>query len=243
MNFLNYKHYVISCLGVGDIICSLNALENIGREQQRQISLIAVASERFERISTLYRCLDCPHIELRLCTWPLENVPPEDFTCFSAFGTEVSWVKGWLHHWGLRTFLGEEHMIRPRNRPKSRSAIHVGVSFTVVYDPRRNISPENTIRLIDDLLSDGKRVTYFGYRGDTDLFVKEYYGNKIGYDGELGETFARIGECGSFIGADSGMAWIAAFQRVPTTILIGHALPELTNTFTDISWVEIRREP
>ena len=89
-------------------------------------------------------------------------------------------------------------MISPRNLPKSRSAIHVGVSFTVVYDPRRNISPENTIRLIDGLLSDGKCVTYFGYRGDTDLFVKEYYGNKIRIVG------ARI--VGAMFRAEAGRA-------------------------------------
>lgn len=242
MNFLDYPHYVIGCLGVGDIICSLNALENIGRERDRRLNVYVVHQQYFKRVATLYSDLELPHIDLHLCQWPLADIPSDDVTVFQAFGNDVSWVKAWPYGWGLRQFVGEEHMVLPKTRPQKDENL-VGVSFTVVSNPAKNISPESTIKIIDGVLNEGRRVMYFGYRGDTDHFLKDHYGDRISYAGDLAVAFAQVGTCGSFIGADSGMAWLAAFQRVPTRIVIGHSLPVFPSVFRDISWVTIEREP
>ena len=72
--------------------------------------------------------------------------------------------------------------------------------------------------------------------------ILEKFGDKIEYcDYDLKYTIKRIGECSEFIGADSGMAWLAAFHRVKTKILLGKTA-RISNTFRDIPWVSIEVE-
>jgi len=240
MNFLDYKYYVIGCLGVGDIICSLNALDNIGRERRRRINAVVVRPDYFSRVADIYRAMNFSNVDLQFRPWPIPELAPDDFRIFQAWGMDVTWVKGWLYGWGLRECLGAEYMAKPRNSNTITKDL-VGVSFTVVSKPIKNISPTNMVKTINKLIDSGKKVRYFGL--DHTGNIRSAFQDRISYgDSNLYETFKQIGECESFIGADSGMAWLAVFQRIPTTILVGRGLAKLPCAFGEIPWATIEHE-
>lgn len=244
MSFLSKQHYVIGCLGVGDIICAINALENMGREQNRRINLHIVNKDHIARFDSIVNVVKTDHIDFHYSKWPLEihGIKKEDYTVFQAFWMETTWVKGWGYGWGLRQFIGHEHMIMPKET-QTIEQNHVGISFTVNSFPTKNITQLERCRVIDELLAQGKRVTYFGYNEKVDFFLKHRYGEKLGIGPQsLEETFKAIGTCEHFIGADSGMAWFAAFQRIPTTIMVSRTMTKLPKTFGDIPWVTIKYE-
>lgn len=242
MNFLDYPAYVIGCLGVGDIICSLNALENIGREKGRRIDVYVVHTNYFKRVFDIYSALDLKLINLHFSDLEsISNLYGEDrLTMFQAFGMEVSWVKGWLSGWGLRSSIGYEHMVNFRRQMVAKAG-QVGVSFTVVSNPSKNINRESAIKVISDHLDQGNDVVYYGFNEDCDRYLVDHFGRsgRVKFcPHDLRETIDSIGSCEKFTGADSGMAWLAAFHRVPTRILVGPAFGGLPNTFGDMPWVQ-----
>ncbi len=241
-HFLDFENYVIGCLGVGDIICSLNAIENMGREKGRKINLYLVNKEHTKRFDDIVSLMKTEHIEFHYAKWPLDDETRSKSTIFQAFGMDVSWAAGWMRGWGLKTYNTVEHMIKPKEDQHTVSGM-VGISFTVNSAPHKNVSHNERFRVIDQLLADGKKVFYFGYVEKHDFFLKHRYGDRITFAPyDLGETFKLIGQCESFVGADSGMAWLAAFQRVPTQILVGRGMTRLPKTFSEIPWVTIAHE-
>lgn len=243
MNFLEYPAYVMGCLGVGDILCSLNALENIGVEQKRRICVYVCHADYFSRVRCIYESLELKLVDLHCIDYDqVVTQWDERHTIFQAFGMEVSWVDGWLYGWGLRSNLGHESMVRFR-RQSPMVAGSVGVSFTVKSHPVKNASRNTVLKLISQFLQTDRPVTYFGYREPEDSYLQALTANGLRIcPHDLQETIARIGTCESFVGADSGMSWIAAFSRVRTTIVVGLGLQDLPQTFSAIPWVSIERE-
>ena len=243
MNFLDYPAYVIGCLGVGDIICSLNALENIGREKQRIIQLYVCHEEYKNRAFDIYNNLDTKNVNLQFL--PYDKVKEQygdNHTVFQAFGNNVSWVDYWLKCWGLSTFTGYKNMISIRNNldiVKNR----VAISFTVTSNKDKNVSEHGIFSIIDKLINDGKNIIYFGYRGDDDINIYSRYKDKIDFCiRDINVIFDKMRTCEEFIGADSGMAWISTFSKIKTTIIIGEKLTYIPYAFSDIPWVNINKE-
>lgn len=241
MNFLDYPAYVMGCLGVGDILCSYNALENIGRERNRSIDVYVVHPEYARRARDIYDALDLRQVTLHCCDFSsvVARFGEGQYTVFQAFGMEVSWVKGWLWGWGLRSSIGHDNMVFFKNRSVARTET-VGVSFTVNSHPTKNISPGAILKLVTGLLEEGHEVMYFGFRRETDDWLEQHFGAQLHYcPYDLRETISSMAVCRRFIGADSGMSWLAAFHRLETRILVGGAFGGLPNTFGDIPWVSI----
>ena len=118
MTFLDHPAYVMGCLGVGDIICSLNALENVGREKGRRITVYVCHQDYFPRAQRIYDSMDLKLVDLYYADHDQVKARWGDqSTVFQAFGMEVSWVKGWLYAWGLREHVGHEAMVRFRRVP------------------------------------------------------------------------------------------------------------------------------
>ena len=243
MNFLDYPAYVMGCLGIGDIICSLNALENLGREKRRRILVYVCHLDYFARARCIYEALDLKLVDLQCIDYDYVKARwGDEHTIFQAFGTEVSWVKEWLYGWGLRESLGHEAMVPFRHVPATVPG-SVGVSFTLTWCPARNISRESVVTLISKLLRANKHVTYFGYRETEDDYLLPLAATGLSIcPHDLSETITRIGMCETFLGADSGMAWLAVFSRVKTTILVGRSCNGMPRTHSDIPWVGIERE-
>ncbi len=243
MNFLDYPAYVMVCLGIGDIFCSLNALENIGVEQNRRIYVYVCHADYFNRVRCIYESLDLKRVDLHCVDYDqVVAQRGERHTIFQVFGMEVSWVDGWLYGWGLRRNLGHESMVRFRRQSPVVTG-SVGISFTVHSHPIKNASRITVLALISQFLQADRPVTYFGYREPEDsyLLALTAAGLRI-CPHDLHETIALIGTCESFVGADSGMAWVAAFSRVKTTIVVGRGFHPLPQTFSKIPWVSIERE-
>lgn len=242
MNFLDYPAYVMGCLGIGDILCALNALENLGKEKGRRIDVYVCLQDYFHRAECIYECMDLKTVKLHCADYDLVKAQWGDqHTVFQAFGMEVSWIKEWLYGWGLRERLGHESMVRFRHDltivPGS-----VGVSFTVTSNPVKNISRNSVTELIAHLLKTNT-VTYFGYRETEDSYLLPLAAAGLAFcPHDLRETILRIGSCEKFFGADSGMSWLAAFSRVDTTILVGHGFNGIPRTFCDIPWAVIEKE-
>ena len=86
---------------------------------------------------------------------------------------------------------------------------------------------------------------YYGYRGDkSDKWIYEEYQDKISFEKRvLSNTIKSIRECSEFIGADSGLAWVAAFARIKTRIIMGRDVGDTWfKTFEDMDWVKIEWE-
>lgn len=235
-HFLDYPVHVMGCLGVGDIFCSLNAMENLGIERSKKIDIWVDQKKHFQRVFDIFNSLELNHINLHFGDL---NSIGKKYTIFQAWGMDVSWVKGWPKGWGLNRF-GSENMIKFKEQGKAE---YVGVSFGVNSNPHKKPSKETIIKTISNLLDNGKSVVYFGYRAHDEWYLKKEFGSSIEFcPFDLKETIRQIGYCKEFIGSDSGMAWIAAFHRVKTTIIVGKDFGELPKTFGDIPWVEIKGE-
>ena len=243
MNFLEYPVYVMKCLGVGDIICSLNLMENVGKEKSRKIELYVVRrSEYFQRVSDIYDSLDLKFVNIHSSDFEtVKGKGENEYTVFRSHTTKASWTNDWLYGCGLRECIGYNNMVKFKDRIICKNDV-VGVSFTVTSSPSKNISNQSVMNVIEECIDNNKNVVYFGFRNRADKYILEKFGDKIEYcDYDLKYTIKRIGECSEFIGADSGMAWLAAFHRVKTKILIGK-MAGISNTFRDIPWVSMEVE-
>jgi hypothetical protein len=240
LHFLDYPVHVMGCLGVGDIFCSLNAMENLGIERNKKIDIWVDQKQHYQRVFDIFNSLELNHINLHFGDL---NSIGKKYTIFQAWGMDVSWVKGWPKGWGLNRF-GSENMVKFKKESVNYLlGTRVGVSFTVNCNPKKNPSRETIIKVIQSKLDEFGEVVYYGYRKETDSFIKQHFGGDIEYcPFDLKETIKSISGCSQFVGADSGMAWIAAFLRIPTTILVGKDFGALPKTFGDIPWVEIKGE-
>jgi lipopolysaccharide biosynthesis glycosyltransferase len=232
MEFNKHKNYGITCFGIGDILCSLNALENMAIERGDKIVLYSLNDKYKYRVEELSNKMNLNNLIIK---YSLDT--DEHIEYFSAFGVEVTWVKDWLKCWGI-TRNGSENMIKMKNLIDTRKN-KIGVSFTVVSNPQKNPSKETITKIIENNIKAGKHVVYYGYKGDeADKWIREKFPN-IEYEGyELSTTISSIQECEEFFGADSGMAWIAAFARVKTTIIVGKHFAN-PRTFGDMEWTKI----
>ena len=245
LNILDYPKYVPKYAGIGDTICYLNMLENIGKEKSRKIELYVVRrSEYFQRVSDIYDSLDLKFVNVHFSDFKTVagNGENEYIVFRPPRNWNSSWTNDWLYGCGLRECIGYNNMVKFKDQIICKNDV-VGVSFTIASNPSRNISNQSVINVIEECIDNNKNVVYFGFRNRADKYILEKFGDKIEYcDYDLKYTIKRIGECSEFIGADSGMAWLAAFHRVKTKILIGKSFGCIPNIFGDIPWVCIEVE-
>lgn len=243
MNFLEYQVYVIGCLGVGDIICSFNALENIGRERGKIIQLFVVNNEFQQRVFDIYNNFNLQFVNLTFCNYTdLVEKYGDTHTVFQAFGDNVSWVDYWLKCWGLVECVGYKNMISIK-RKSDFIKDRIGISFTVTSNKEKNVTNFGIFTIIDQLIDNQKNIIYFGYRGDDDLEIYNRYNGKIEFcERNFDIMFNKMSTCEEFIGADSGMAWISAFCKIKTRVIIGEKLKYTPYAFSDIPWVSIEKE-
>lgn len=232
MNFNEHINYGITCYGIGDIVCSINALENMAIERNAILNLYVLDVSYQKRFQEIYESLETSHLKVKYAKDTEDHIEN-----FSAFGMFSSWVSDWLLGWGNVTRFGQEYMVQFRDKVEQVPS-KIGISFTVVSNPQKAPSKPSIIDILDDAISRGN-VHYYGYRGDTDKWIYDTYKDKITFGSyELKDTIQSIRECSEFIGADSGMAWISAFGRVKTRIIVGRGLGEhLPKTFEGMEWV------
>jgi hypothetical protein len=240
LSFNRIPNYVIGCLGIGDIICSFNALENMGIEQNRIVNIYSDRKDCFNKLQTIFNNLQTTHLKLHLTDFRHLGNMEVDYTIFQAFGMEVSWVNGWLKGWQVDR-RGYEHMIRYVGTIKKHNKI--GMSFTVNHNPTKNPSRECIRKIIKENVE--SNLVYFGYIGnEQDKWIQYEFGDKVEiFDRDLQKTIDGIRSCTKFIGADSGMAWLATYEKIPTKIVVGKGFgKELPKTFSEIPWVNVEWE-
>lgn len=236
--FKDYEKFIMSHSSIGDIVCSLNALENLGKTENKIMNLYVNNYNNYNKVKTISDFFDLKNVLIQNVNLS-EDKPDSSFRSFSVFGMECSWVYDWPKKWESK-YYGQEHMIKAKSYATPIKDI-IGISFTVNFKPEKNISEHSIKKLIDRLLKDNKKIIYFGAR-NTDTFLNEYKDMvKIMTDkDDLKDIMTNIQSCEHFYGADSGMAWLSVFSKIPTTIIVGTSFGKnLPKTFSKIDYCNI----
>lgn len=221
MKFNEHKKYGITCFGIGDILCSLNALENMAIERDEKLDLYVLNDDFKNRFMVLYENLNINNLNIKY-----EKDTKEHIEFFSAFPMYNSYIYDWPQCWGLKSRIGQEYMIKFKNR-NTTIKNKIGVSFTITSNPSKNPSVEYICNIIDKIKIDTD-IHYYGFRNDkTDKWILDKYKSRIIFDDyDLNNTISSISECERFIGSDSGMSWIASFFGIPTNIILSSLFNE-----------------
>jgi len=245
----------VSCDGIGDIIGGLNITNNIGKFENKIISLYFSSEKALTKAYKIYNCFFYSNVEIK----GLSSNIPKNYKSrkFQPWGSDCSWMKGWLYGAIKENFNFNKHMVVPKigfwNYTHDNN--NIGMSFSVNTAAIKKPQKLYIINLINELLKNNKKIIYFGFIGNSiDNFIKEKFCNEIEfYEKDIDNDFLiKMKSCSYFYGTDSGMSWISSFLRIPTEIILSKTfyLDILTNlsknekmkTFEDIPWVLVKFE-
>lgn len=211
----NCENVYLEGVGVGDIIGTMNMLQNL-REQSGNVVNLYVRDQD-KRLRDLHALFEVPNVRIgKENKQDLQSVKK-----ILPWGSDSDWVTSWLRGAGCKEY-GPDKMIKMKidHRPTKGK---VGISFSVHGCPGKNVALHHRERIINKLLNNGKEIVYFGYRKDDprDAWVSEYSNNLKIASFDFENCAKEMATCEEFIGADSGMAWVSTFLRIPTTIVVG----------------------
>lgn len=235
--FKDYKNYLLGCSGIGDMSVALSALESIGIENNKEV-FVYVDKAKQEKLFNLHSLFALTKVKILT-----EHPGPADLTGANAHGMDCTWTYDWPKTWGVTKRLGSEYMMRPKHFQWKNKKGTVGVSFTVNFAKHKNPSDESKSQIINKLLVQGKKVIYFGKitsNNPDDKWLSEFTGKIEFAEKNLFLTSSKMCDCEYFIGADSGMAWLSTFFRIPTKVVIGRTYgEEMPKTFANIKNCEM----
>ena len=242
----------VQCPGLGDQVCGLNVANNVGAVEGRILPLFYNFKDFLFKGKMVYDCFSFPNIEIRGLESEQKDLKLRDF---QPWGSDTSWVRDWNRGALNISFDHERHMVHAKigdwNFDYGREN-RIGMSFSVNSAPLKVPSKILIEAMIDKFLAEGREIIYFGYRKDFsgDEWLSRFDGKVSFPQGPIDhQMLGLLKSCGRFIGADSGVAWLAAFLRMPTTVVMNKricydamsALPEgyKMKTFDGIPWVEV----
>lgn len=234
-----HNNYGAGFFGIGDIICSLNALENLAIERDFPVTLYVLNKEHEYKYKIISSLLNINYINIKY-----DKDTHDHIEYFSPFPMYQSWVLDWIKQWGNHIRYGENYMVK-FNNTIDKIQNKTGISFTVNSHKHKNPSNSCIKQLIKQLLDNKHNIFYYGYKGDRDdLWIFQEFNKYIVFeDYDLSKTINSIRECNIFYGADSGMSWISAFAQNPTVILVNKKYgSELPKTFFDMTHVKVQWE-
>lgn len=225
-----YENYIISNNGIGDILCQLNSLNNLGIENNKIMS-VWVEPRHSERLFSLYNLFNFSNVRL------IYRQPKTNYIHTNQVKKRGSFINDMSLDWGCCHRLGQHYMSQPKDQTRIPNHNVVGVSFTTNDNENKDISDDNKKKVIDNLLAMGKKVIYFGYFGqnrDKHEWLLSY-GARIEMSHKtFFSTTESMKECQSFVGIESGLTWLSVFLRVHTTVLVSRKHKTKSDEFTNI---------
>jgi beta-1,4-mannosyl-glycoprotein beta-1,4-N-acetylglucosaminyltransferase len=231
------KNYGICKYDIGNILCTINLIENIGIETGEMGFLHIPDDEDQIKFRIIFENIKTRYIVPK---YSLTTVEPVEF--FPDLDRNSSWLCQWNDRNELTKRRGHEYIIPIETLVKVKNRI--GMCFSS-SSSSNNILDKNYIRKVLEKNIVQAEVFYYSLIDDDQyVWIKDEFGDKITIiKDDLRTLIKSILQCDKFIGSDNELSWIPTFAKIETVIVIGHSNGNnYSKSFEEIPWVSIEWE-